>query len=131
MYRYYFMAKSNIKKQKGDMITFFILTFIASALIYISATYLVGTGRVVDSTMKKINAADILIMIEDDETAEARLCEIIKGNPDLEGYESTKYLSTSGKYRHKGAGSWIEYSFHIASYEDDRRIQKTSVRTNR
>ena len=60
------MAKNNIRKQKGDMMTFFILTLISSALIFISASFLVGTGRVVDTNMKKINAADVLCLISDD-----------------------------------------------------------------
>ena len=83
MYRYYFMAKNNIKKQKGDMFTFFILTFIASALIFISASFLVGTGKVIDTNMKEINAADILILMSADERAEAKIAEIIKGNDRL------------------------------------------------
>ena len=44
MYRYFFMAKNNIKKQKGDMITFFVLTLIASMLIFISASFLIVTS---------------------------------------------------------------------------------------
>ncbi len=126
MYRYFFMAKNNIKKQKGDMITFFILTLMASALIFISATFLIGTGAVVDTNMKKINAADILVLLSDDERADAKLAEIIKGNDDLTGYESTKYLSANAKYRKKGEKNWTEYSFHIASYEDERKIQTIS-----
>ena len=34
MYKLFFIAKNNMKKQKGDMITFFILTFIAALLIF-------------------------------------------------------------------------------------------------
>ncbi len=131
MYRYFFMAKSNIRKQKGDMITFFILTFLASALIYVSLTYMIGTGRVVDTAMQKIDAADILVMISDDRAAENKLAEIIRGNQDLEGYESTKYLSVGAKYRRKGVKNWSEYSFAIASFEDERTIQKMSAKNAR
>ncbi len=126
MYRYYFMAKNNIKKQKGDMITFFILTLVATALIFISASFMVGTGRVVDTNMKKINASDLLVMISADDRAEAKLAEIIKGNEDLKGYESTKYLNAYAKYRRKGEKIWTEYSFHIASYEEERKMQTMS-----
>ncbi len=115
MYRYFFMAKNNIKKQKGDMRTFFILTLIASALIFISASFLVGTGKVVDTNMEKINAADILVLLSDDERAEAKMTEIIKGCNSVSGFESTKYLSTHAKYRHKGEKTWTEYSFNISS----------------
>ena len=131
MYRYYFLAKNNIKKQKGDMVTFFVLTFIASALIYISASFLTGTGSVVDAAMKKINGADLLVLISDEKRADAKLAEIIKGNPDLTGYESTKYLSAGAKYRRKGEKTWIDYSFHIASYEEERKIQKISAPTGK
>ena len=126
MYRDYFMAKNNIRKQKGDMMTFFILTLISSALIFISASFLVGTGRVVDTNMKKINAADVLCLISDDEMAEAKLTEIIKGNKDFTGFDSTKYLHAYSKYRRKGEKNWTDYNFHIASYEDERKIQKIS-----
>ena len=125
------MAKNNIRKQKGDMITFFILTLVASALIFISASFLVGTGRVVDTNMKRINAADILVMISDDERAEAKLTEIIKGCDDLTGFESTKYLNANSKYRRKGEKNWTEYSFHIASYEDERKMQMISCPTGK
>ncbi len=97
MYRYFFMAKNNIKKQKGDMFTFFILTLIASALIFISASFLIGTGKVVDTNMKTIKAADVLILMSKDDRAEAKMAEIIKGNDELTGYESTKYLNTNAK----------------------------------
>jgi hypothetical protein len=55
------------------MITFFILTLIASALIFISVVFLTGTGKVVDTNMKQINAADVLIMLSADEGPRERL----------------------------------------------------------
>ena len=131
MYRYFFMAKNNIKKQKGDMFTFFILTLIASALIFISASFLIGTGKVVDTNMKAIKAADVLILMSKDDRAEAKMAEIIKGNDELTGYESTKYLNTNAKYRRKGEKNWTEYTFHIASYEDERKIQMCSANTGK
>ena len=42
MYRYYFMAKNNIRKQKGDMITFFF-----SILILLIIGVLEGAGLIV------------------------------------------------------------------------------------
>ena len=33
--------------------------------------------------------------------------------------------------RHKGEKNWTEYSFHFASYEDDRKIQMCSAQTGR
>ncbi len=113
------------------MVTFFILTLIASALIFLSASFLVGTGRVVDTNMERINAADILIMLSKDDRADSKITEIIKGNPDVSGFDSSKYLNVYPKYRHKGEKTWTEYSFHIASYEDERKIQTTSCATGK
>ncbi len=113
------------------MITFFILTLIASALIFISASFLVGTGRVVDTNMESINAADILILMTDDEAAQNKLAEIIKGDPYCNGYETTGYIDTYAKYRHKGEKTWTEYAFDIESYEEERRMQKCSAFTDR
>ena len=131
MYRYFFIAKNNIRKQKSDMITFFILTLIASALIFISASFLVGTGRVVDTCKEKINGADILIMMTDDEAAGNKMAEIIKGDPFCKGYESTRFLDTYAKYRHKGEKEWTDYAFDISSYEEERKMQRSSIRTGR
>ncbi len=113
------------------MLTFFSLIFAAAALIFISASFLAGTGRVVDANMKRINAADILIMMTEDEAAESKMAEIIKGSPYCKGYESTRFLSTNAKYRHRGEKNWTEYSFHLESYEEERKLQKASVPTGR
>ena len=113
------------------MITFFVLTLIASALIFISASFLIETGRVVNTNMKLINAADILILMSDDETAGNKMAEIIKGNEYCSGYDSNKYLSTYSKYRHKGEKTWTDYSFSIASYEEERKMQTMSLDAGR
>ena len=77
MYRYYFIAKNNMKKQKKDMLTFFILTFIASLLIFISVSLLYGTPRVIDTNKENINGADIMVYTTDFEPAYVKMMEII------------------------------------------------------
>ena len=62
MYKYYFIAGNNMRRQRGDMITFFVLTAIASLLIFISVTFLSGTGRVIDTAKEAINGTDILMV---------------------------------------------------------------------
>ncbi len=113
------------------MITFFILTLIASALIFVSASFLTGTGKVIDTVMEHINAADIIMLLSDDDAVRIKMSEIIKGNEATQGYEASKYLSTNAKYRHRGKKDWTEYSFNIASYEEERNIQKMSWPTGR
>ena len=70
MYRYFFIAKNNMKKQKGDMITFFLMTFISAFLLFTCLNLLVGTFRVVDTNKEVINGADILILKGQDPVSE-------------------------------------------------------------
>ncbi len=129
MYKYLFIAGNNMRKQKGDMITFFVLTAIASLLIFISITFLAGTARVIDTAKETINGADILILFSGDETSEEKVKEIIRGQVYLGDSESSRYLNASGKYRKKGEKAWTEYPFHICSYEDERKLQTISTDT--
>ena len=127
MYRLFFIAKNNIKKQKSDMITFFILSAIASLFIFISASFLMDTGKVVDTNREKINAGDIIVLVGNSEPVVEKLEEIIRGNVYLKNFESQEYLDCYSKYRKKGSKNWIEYSFFISSYEKDAKMQTLSM----
>lgn len=127
MYRFFFIAKNNIKKQKSDMITFFILSVLSSLFIFISASFLADTGKVIDTNMEKINAADIFIITGYSEPAIAKMEEIIKGNVYFKNYEVEEYLDCSTKYRLKGNKAWIEYPLFVSSYEKPQTIQTISM----
>ncbi len=130
MYKYFFIAGNNMRKQKGDMITFFLLTAIASLLIFISLSFLTGTARVIDMAREKIKGVDILILFSGDEMSEEKIKEIIQGNVYLDEPDTSSYLSASAKHRRKGQKSWTEYPFHICSYEDERKLHKISTETS-
>lgn len=127
MSRYFFIVKNNLKKQKGDMITFSILVFLATLVSFLCLTFLTGTGKVLEDNKKRINGADILFMVSDNRPAEYKLEELAKGNPYISHYETSKYLSCIAKYRKKGASDRIEYSFMFASYEEEMHIQMLSA----
>ncbi|RKM62219.1 ABC transporter permease [Butyrivibrio sp. CB08] len=127
MYRFFFIAKNNIKKQKSDMITFFILSALASLFIFISASFLVDTGKVIDTNREKINAADILVIVGNSEPIVDKLEEIMRGNVYLKNFETQEYLACESKYRKKGSKTWIEYPFYLSSYEKDTKIQTLSI----
>nr|MCR4806529.1 hypothetical protein [Lachnospiraceae bacterium] len=129
MYRYFFIAGNNMRKQKGDMITFFFLTAIASILIFISLSFLTGTSRVIDTARENIKGVDILILFSGDEMSEEKIKEIIQGNVYLDKPDTSKYLSASAKHRRKGQKSWTEYPFHICSYEEERKLHTISIDT--
>ncbi|MCR4749837.1 MAG: FtsX-like permease family protein [Lachnospiraceae bacterium] len=127
VYRYFFIAKNNIKKQKSDMITFFILSALASLFIFISLSFMTGAGKVVDTCKEKINGADIFFMLTNNEAAVSKVEEVIKGNVYLKNCETERTVRCSSKYRHKGDKTWIEYPFAMCCYEDENKIQKMSI----
>ena len=127
VYRYFFIAKNNIKKQKSDMITFFILAAIASLFIFISLSFMTGAGKVVDTCKEKINGADIFFMLNKNDAAVAKVEEIIKGNVYLKNCETERTVRCSSKYRHKGDKTWVEYAFIMCCYEDENKIQSMSI----
>ena len=71
MYRLFFIAKNNMKKQKSDMITFFIMTFLSSFMIYLCLNLFVGTFRLCNTNKEVINGADIIFL---------------RGNDDISGF---------------------------------------------
>ena len=127
MYRLFFIAKNNIKKQRSDMITFFLLSAIAALFIFISASFLVDTGKVIDTNREKINSADILAIVGNSEPVVQKLEEIMRGNVYLKNFETQEYLDCSSKYRQKGSKTWIEYPFYVSSYEKETKIQTLSI----
>ena len=66
MYKLFMIAKNNMKKQKGDMIIFFILTLLSSFLIFNCLATLNGMGRVMDDRFDKINGSHGIVFIDDD-----------------------------------------------------------------
>ncbi|MBP5495311.1 MAG: ABC transporter permease [Lachnospiraceae bacterium] len=116
-----------MKKQKGDMITFFIMTFLASFMLFVCLNLLTGTFRVIDTNKETINGADALIFKTEEPVSDFKLKELIQANENFDGYEENKYLGATAKYRKKGAKSWSDYWFYFVSYEEERSIHTSSI----
>ena len=69
MYKIFFLAKNNIKRQKGDMITFLILTFLSAFLIFDCLCALTQMQGVLDETFRKVNGPHIYLNVIDNEKA--------------------------------------------------------------
>ena len=111
------------------MITFFIMTFLSSFMLFVCLNMLVGTFRVVDTNKEMINGADILILAGNNPVQNFKLEEAIKGYEYLDGYEENKFFTAMLKWRKKG-GSWGEYPFSVTSYDEERTIQTASLNTS-
>ncbi|MCR5503456.1 MAG: hypothetical protein K6F53_10640, partial [Lachnospiraceae bacterium] len=130
MYRYFFIAKNNIRKQKSDMITFLLMTMITAFLLFISISYMTGIGDVIDSVYKKINGTDLTFIASPDRLTEEKLKGVILENPYCGSYEITKNLTVANaKYGKRPDRKMSEYGFVFISYEQEINIQKISTDT--
>ena len=129
MYRYFFIAKNNIKKQKNDMITFFVMILISTMLLFISLSFMAGIGNVIDEVHDITNGTDILFMMADEKVPVEKMEEILRGNPYIGDYELTNALSCLAKYGHKNDKDFSEFSFRFISYDQEFRINKLTIDT--
>lgn len=127
MYRLFMMAKNNMKKQKGDMFTFFILTFIAAVLIFDSASVLMGIGKVVEDRFHAVNGAHVMIYNNDTEAENDCAERAFKDEPRLVDYERTPEIQFMTDYRKKGDEEFSVYSFFVESFTQEKRIMKVEV----
>ncbi|MCR4648103.1 MAG: ABC transporter permease [Lachnospiraceae bacterium] len=116
-----------MKKQKTDMITFFVMTFLASFMLFVCLNLVVGTFGVLDKNFEQINGTDILILTDANPVNNFKFEETIQGNDYFEDLETNKMISALVNYRKKGTKKWAEYSYHFASYEEERKVQTTSI----
>lgn len=109
------------------MITFFIMTFLASFMLFVCLNLLTGTFRVIDTNKETINGADALIFKTEEPVSDFKLKELLQANENFDGYEESKYLGATAKYRKKGAKTWSDYWFYFVSYEEERSIHTSSI----
>ena len=132
MYRYFFIAKNNIRKQKNDMITFFLMTLITSFLIFLSMSFMVDIGKVIDRVHAQNNGADIIFFATTDDIVRNKLDEVITGCPYVADYEITQSCGVyTSKYGHKNESNLAEYAFTFISYDHDIKVHRISVDTGR
>ena len=132
MYRFFFIAKNNMKKQKKDMITFFVMTFISAFLIFICMTMLLETGKILDTLHDKTNSADLMVLVfGNNEAAYAKMEDVIRGREEVKEYEIAELLKTNGKYRRKGEDRWTNYVIDFYKNDLPGKVQSPSVDVTR
>ncbi|MCR5700741.1 MAG: ABC transporter permease [Lachnospiraceae bacterium] len=124
MYKLFFIAKNNMKKQKGDMITFFILTFISALLIFNCASALGGMGKVMDDRFAGMNGAHQLLFVGNSDEEKECADKAFEENEHIVDYEATPCLQLYAEYRNKKDSEWKQYEFFSESFEHEKRIMK-------
>ncbi len=127
MYKLFVIAKNNMKKQKGDMITFLILTFISAFLIFDSLTAVFGLGKVIDDRFDKIHGAHVLLYMPDTEVGNKAIKEVIAENKHIIESESTPALVMTAPYKNKKDDDFGEFSFIIESFTQEKSIMKIEM----
>ncbi|MCR5213526.1 MAG: ABC transporter permease [Eubacterium sp.] len=121
MYKLFFIARNNIKKQKGDMITFFILTFLSTFLIFLSVSAFYSISTVFDRKLEEVNGPKIIFQLSDDKDCVACMEDAIKDN-GIEEYEAMPTLNVTAEYRKKGEEKYKSYQFQLESFDEDPTI---------
>ena len=122
MYKLFVIAKNNMKKQKGDMITFLILTFLSAFLIFDCAAAITGIGHVLDDKFEEIHGAHIFLYCGDSDEETAAAEKAFKDNKEITEYEQTPALRLNAKYRKKGEKDFMDYDFFAESFDEVKTI---------
>ncbi len=116
MYKLFFIAWNNIKKQKGDMITFLLFTMLASYLVFQCSSALLGMGKVMDSRFEDVNGAEVLIFGDDYEEEVAAWEQAFAETKDIVDLEKTPFLRLYCSYRNTKDEEFEEYEFFVEPY---------------
>lgn len=122
MYKLFKIAKDNMKKQKGDMITFLVLTFLSAFLFFDCASAMTGMGKVMETTFDDINGAHVILICgESDEETEAAE-KVFDDNDKIIDYERTPFSMITCQYRKKGEKDFMDYMFMSEAFEEEKSI---------
>ncbi|MBR3735149.1 MAG: hypothetical protein IKN07_04665, partial [Lachnospiraceae bacterium] len=111
-----------MKKQKGDMITFLLLTFLAALMLFDCVSAMTGIGNVLDAKFEEINGADVMLYTSDT-TAARRISEkAFEENEHIAEYEVTPQLDMIAKFRKKGERDFNSYNFFVEAFDEEKSI---------
>ncbi len=122
MYKLFKIAKDNMKKQKGDMITFLLLTLIASFLIFDGVSAITGLGKIMDSKFEEIHGAHLLLFSFDTEAEVNSAKKAFKENKHVKEYEATPSAQFICEYKNKKDKDYLQYRFFAESFTEDKSI---------
>ena len=113
----FMIAKNNMKKQKGDMITFLIMMFLTSFLLFDCVSLITGVKKVYEDKFEATNAPDIMLFIHRNEKGVECMEKALKDN-NIEEFEMTPILYVSADYKNKDAKDFANFPFVIENSEN-------------
>lgn len=114
----FMIAKNNMKKQKGDMITFFILTMISTFLIFNSVSDLLGISKAYDKRFEEVNMPDIIFTSKDNDICRDSMEEAFEKS-SVDEYEVTPLLYGELDYKNKDDENYQNYLFLFERFDEE------------
>ena len=127
MYKLFFIARNNIKKQKGDMITFLLFTFLASYLIFQCLSALLGMPKVLEDRFEKVNGAHVETLAGNSPEETEAWTKAYTENQYIVDFETVPFVNMYGQYRNAKDDDFEEYSFYAEPYTTSHRIMNLGI----
>lgn len=127
MYKLFFIARNNMKKQKGDMITFLLFTVLASYLIFQCASALLGMCKVMNSRFKEINGAHVMVFAGNSEEETEAWTKAFCEHKDIVDFEAVPAVNMYTQYRNTKDKDFAEYSIYAEPYTVKPRIMNLGI----
>ncbi len=127
MYRIFFIAKNNIKRQKGDMITFLILTCLSAILIFDCLSALFGLGKVLDDKFGEVNGADIYMWVLDNDKAVSSADKAFTESTHIIKYEKTPAIRLEAEYRNVKNEKYENFDFIFHTFDNKTEIMNIKM----
>ena len=127
MYKLFFIARNNLKKQKGDMITFFAFTLLASYLIFQCASALLGMSKVLESRFKEVNGAHVMILGGNSEEETEAWTKAFTENANVVDFETVPFVNMYAQYKNAKQEDFEEYSIWAEPYTTVSRFMQMGI----
>ncbi len=124
MYKLFVIAKNNMKKQRGDMITFFILTFIASFLLFDTISALLGIGEVMEIRFNEVEGVHFMLFTGDSEEEKTSAEKAIKEHDAIIGFDSVPCVRMIAEYKKSSETEYNQYYFIAQSFTAQKRYMR-------
>ena len=127
MYKLFFIAKNNMRKQRSDMITFLILTCLAAFMIFDSISALFGMSKVLEDKFAEINGAHFMLLNMDSEAETDSAKRAITENKYIKEYEMTPCIEFVADYKNEKDDEYSTYDFIVEDYDADKKIMRVEI----
>ena len=124
MYRLFLIAKNNMKKQRGDMITFFILTMLSALLFFDCLSAIMGMDKVLEAKFEEVNGAHVILHnFKEESGAESTSAErAFTENEHIVAYERSMDYTLIAKYRKKGERAFSTFEFMAEAFHSENEM---------